>query len=362
MSVSIVPAILSGGSGSRLWPLSRAARPKQFLPLQAGGSLLQAALERAAPGADIAFSRPVLICNQDHSDLVDAELKAAGMTAELVLFEPEGRNTGAAAAAVALAVERRLGPDALVLLAPADHSVTDVAAFRAAVAAGAELAMAGRVVTLGIDPDGPKTDYGYIQRGASLGPGFEIEAFKEKPDADTAAAWLAEGGWYWNAGVFLFRAGDLIAAMTRLCPDIIEPVRESLAAGTEADGRFALEAASFGRATSAPIDIAVMEKLGAAAVVPVSCGWDDLGSYEALWRAGANGPDAIVTGGDGEVVTEAGRRLFIRAEGVTVAAAGLENFVVIATGNTVLIAPLGDPAAIRTLRERLREAGREDLL
>jgi mannose-1-phosphate guanylyltransferase/mannose-6-phosphate isomerase len=363
MTAHIVPAILSGGAGSRLWPLSRADRPKQFLTLYGGQSLLGAALQRCSGDDGAAFHEPIIIANQSHQALIEQELRDQGVQSSLVIYEPSARNTAPAAAAAALAAAERHGDDALVLVAPADHRVEDVVAFRRAVASGAALAEDGRVVTLGITPDSPSPSYGYIKRGDRLSEqGFSIAAFKEKPDSATAAAWLDEGGWLWNAGLFLFRARDALHAMERLCPDIVEPVRRAYREAERSDGEIALEAKAFGEAPACPFDVAVMERIDRAAVVPVSCGWDDLGAYEALWRTGADREGAVVSSGSGRVVAAGAKRIFAHSDQVTVVAAGVEELVIVATPEVVLVAPLSDPAAIKEIRGRLEELGLTHLL
>ncbi|MHC8508238.1 MAG: mannose-1-phosphate guanylyltransferase/mannose-6-phosphate isomerase [Rhodospirillales bacterium] len=349
----ILPVILCGGSGLRLWPLSRPQRPKQFLPLDGGETLLRRTLERTGgPG----FAAPVIITGADHRFMAAEEARRAGFTGVRVIVEPEGRNT-APAAAVAALVGAKDSDDPLILLAPSDHIVKNPDAFRAAVGAGAEAALAGRIVTFGVTPSGPHTGYGYIKRGPALAAGsaagsvsgFSVERFTEKPDKKTAEGFLAEGGYDWNAGIFLFRASVMVDEMARLAPETLAAAESALQSG-EADGAFFhLGAEAFARAPKAPLDTAVMEKTDKAAVVPVDMGWTDAGSWAALRDISAPDSDGNVT--EGPVHLHGVSGSYVRSDGVPLGVAGLKDVAVIASEDGVLAAPLNSAESVRALAE-----------
>lgn len=346
----ILPVVLCGGSGLRLWPLSRPQRPKQFLPLDGGETLLRRTLERAS-GAG--FAQPVIITGAEHRFMAGDEARRAGFAAARVIAEPEGRNT-APAAAVAALCGAESGADALILLAPSDHIVTKPDAFRAALETGARAALAGRIVTFGVTPDSPNTGYGYIKRGAALEDGFAVERFTEKPDEKTAAGFLAEGGYDWNAGIFLFRASVMADEMARLAPETWAAAEAALKNGAEEDGVLHLNAADFARAPKAPLDTAVMEKTDKAAVVPVDMGWTDAGSWAALLGIGAADADGNVTHGPVHLHNVSGS--YVRSDGAPLGVAGLKDIAVIASEDGVLAAPLADAEAVRALAEMAEAA------
>jgi mannose-1-phosphate guanylyltransferase/mannose-1-phosphate guanylyltransferase/mannose-6-phosphate isomerase len=317
----IRPVILSGGAGTRLWPLSRAGRPKQFLALAGEESLLKATARRAG-----AWGAPIVVAGRDQALAVRAELPDARL-----LLEPCARGTAAAVALAALGAEE----GELLLVMPSDHHIEDEAAFRAAVEAAAPLARDGWLVTFGIEADRPETGYGYIQRGEALGPGaFRAARFAEKPDRETASAWLDEGGWDWNAGIFLFAREAVLAALEEHGPEIVEAARGDLEA-----------------APSASIDRAVMEKAARVAVVPVRMGWSDIGSWDALHALGPLDADGNLLTGD--VVAPGSRSCLVRSEGPVVVALGVEDLVIVATERAVLVVPRGESQRVREAIEAL---------
>lgn len=281
MKHRIVPAILSGGAGTRLWPLSTPAKPKQFHALVGPVSLFTATLRRVSGDTEaLSFAKPIVLCNAAHEALVREHL--GGVEAAAIVLEPVGRNT-AAAAAVAAALSAEIDPDALVLLAPADHMIADVDAFHAAIARAAPQAHE-RIVTFGITPTRPDIGYGYIKSGAALSEGvFAIEAFREKPDADTAARYLAEGGYYWNAGIFLFAPRVLLEEFAASA-DIRDAALDSLRKAKRVGAHIHLDAESFARAPALPLDIALMERTARGAVTPCVIGWTDVGSFDEIRR------------------------------------------------------------------------------
>ncbi len=356
MAGEIRPVILSGGGGTRLWPLSRAAYPKQLLALGGGGSLLQETVSRVtAPG----FAPPLVICNEDYRFLVAQQLRDLGAAGQ-VMLEPEGRNTAPAAAVAALHLAQA-DPEALLLLLPSDHVIADVDGFRAAVAAGARAAGGGWLVTFGVTPDRPETGYGYVKRADAVGeaPGcFQVDRFVEKPDAETAAAYLASGDYAWNSGMFLFSAGALLEELRRLEPDIVAACEAALAAGEQDLDFLRLNADAFAKSPSISLDHAVMEKTQKAAVVPVDMGWSDVGSWDALWRVSPSDKAGNTLVGD--VVSLDSRGSYLHSESGLLAAVGVEDLAVVATADAVMVCPRARAQEVRDLVARLDRDARPE--
>ena len=351
----ITPIILSGGVGSRLWPLSRSTFPKQLLDLAGPYSMLQQTLLRAQ-GAE--FRPPVLICNTEHRFLVAEQARAVGITPQVILLEPVGRGTAPAAALAALLVAAQ-DPDGMVLLLPADHIVRDAPAFRAAMESGLAAARDGKLVTLGIRPTAPDTGYGYIQCGASLygsAQSFSVSRFVEKPDAATARAYLESGGYYWNSGIFLFQAANYLAELERLEPGIVTACRAALA-DAKPDLDFLRLGPAFESCKSISIDYAVMEHTKNAAMVAVEMGWSDVGSWQALWQV--TDKDAQGNACKGDVLLEDVRNSYLRSEGPLVAALGVEDVVVVATADAVLVASMAHAQDVKKIVAQLEKSGRE---
>ena len=330
MSISIQPVILCGGAGTRLWPESRGARAKQFLPLTGADSLFQQTLARTPAGPD--FAPPLVICGEGHVATVREQMD---VIQGLLLVEPMPRNT---AAAIALAVAQA-DADTLLLVMPSDHVIADVPAFHAAIAKAARLAQADWLVTFGIAPDAPETGFGYIASGDAIGAdGFAVARFVEKPPFDEAERMIAAGGYSWNAGIFLFRAGRMRDAMLTHCRAIFEAADDALAAAMRDGDALHADAARFERAPSDSIDYAVMEKDDRVAVVPVAMGWSDLGSWQAVHSLAASDAAGNVTTGD--VFAHDARGNLIRAGGKRVSIVGLEDIAVIVDGDDILVMPL----------------------
>ena len=330
----IVPVILSGGSGSRLWPLSRKAMPKQLLALVGDNTMIQETVARTR-GED--FTAPIVIAGQEHRFMIAEQLRAAGVADARIILEPAGRNTAPAAAVAALKVLED-DPDGLILLMPSDHIVGNLKAFHAAVQVAAAAARTGALVTFGIRPAAPETGYGYIKGAAPLEgvPGaFTVERFVEKPDRPTAQTYLESGGYYWNGGMFLFSAKTFIKDMEWLEPAMLGFCRDAITHAHRDMDFIRLGEVAFLACPSQSIDYAIMEHVPHAAVVPVEMGWSDVGSWQSLWDISphdANGNTIL-----GDVVTQGASNSYIRSEGPLVALVGVENLVVVATKDAVLV-------------------------
>lgn len=347
---TLVPVILCGGSGTRMWPLSRRLRPKQLLPLTGTRTLLHETIARL-DGLDA--TEPVVVCGEGVRFAVAEQLAAAEVEAAIVV-EPAGRNT---APAIGAAV-RGLDGDPYVLVCPSDHHVADPAAFRAAVAAGLPLADAGHIVVFGVPPTHPATGFGYVQCGAPLGEGFEVATFTEKPDATTAKAWVEAGTHWWNAGVFLFRRQAFLDELARHAPAV---AAACTAAAAEAQTRhgFVRLGDSFLDAPSVPVDVAVMERTDRAAVVPLDAGWQDLGTWSALWAALPHDDAGNATTGD--VVLSGCRDSLVHASRRLVVALDLVDHVVVETADAVLVAPRRSAERVKDVVAELAAEGRDEV-
>jgi mannose-1-phosphate guanylyltransferase len=348
----ITPVILSGGSGTRLWPLSRSQRPKQLLALTGERTMLQMTAARCTDRAR--FGAAIIVTNALHASEIAVQLDQDRPAA--IILEPAGRNTAPAIALAAL----ESAPDAPLLVMPSDHVIDDVAAFHAAIEAAMPLVEQGWLVTFGITPDKPETGYGYIRRGEAVTAGVQkVDAFIEKPDLARAQAYLAEGNYSWNGGIFLFRADAYLAALERFEPDMLAAVRASLA-GAAREGSMILPAAeAFLSARSESIDYAVMEKADRVAVVPVEMGWSDVGSWDALHLLGV--PDDKGNVLQGDVVSIDSSGCMIRSEGPVVTVAGVSDLIVVATRDAVMILPRGSSQEVKKIVEALKAKEHETL-
>ncbi|HTV78418.1 MAG TPA: mannose-1-phosphate guanylyltransferase/mannose-6-phosphate isomerase [Steroidobacteraceae bacterium] len=350
----LIPVILSGGAGTRLWPLSRELYPKQLLALLGPRTMLQQTALRVS-GLDCAA--PVIICNEAHRFLVAEQLRALKVAPRAIVLEPFGRNTAPAIALAALAALRDSGSvDPLLLVLPADHVIRDTAVFQQAVRTALPAAEQGQLVTFGIVPNAPETGYGYIHRGAAQGALYAISRFVEKPDRARAQQFLDAGDYYWNSGMFLFRAGRYLAELTRLAPEIAAACRSAFESGRSDLDFTRVDADAFERCPSDSIDYAVMEKTAGAVVVPLDAGWSDVGSWSALHEASAADADGNVAHGD--VLQEDSAGCYLYAESRLVATVGLKDHVVVETKDAVLVAPRDRVQDVKRLVNRLKEQGR----
>ncbi|QDW66193.1 mannose-1-phosphate guanylyltransferase/mannose-6-phosphate isomerase [Luteimonas granuli] len=340
------PVLLSGGSGTRLWPLSREAYPKQFLALAGRHTMLQDTWLRVAP---LASQAPIVVANEEHRFLAGEQLRQVGVDGAAIVLEPVGRNTAPAIAAAALQAMAG-GDDPLLLVLPSDHVVRDAAAFQAAVREASPAAESGALVTFGIVPESPETGFGYIQAGPGRGV-RQVLRFVEKPDAATARAYLEEGGYYWNSGMFLFRASRYLEELGRFRPEMLEAVRAAFAGATR-DGDFVrLDRDAFAAAPADSIDYAVMEKTGTAMVLPVDIGWNDVGSWSALWQVSAQ--DAHGNAHNGEVIAIDSRNSYVWSRRM-VALVGVDDLVVVETDDAVLVARKDRVQQVKDVVARLK--------
>lgn len=352
---------MSGGSGTRLWPLSRKAMPKQMHALISDLTLIQHTIERvAAVGDELDYAAPVVILNESQLEIAAQQVATLNLDTVQFVVEPEGRNTAAVAAIASELVARQYGDDALVLLMPADHHIEDVEGFRATVRRASHLGQEGRIVTFGIRPTEPATGFGYIQRGDVQGDGFQVKRFTEKPDLDTAAGFIAEGGYYWNAGIFLFNCETLKAELQRHEPDMMSSCQQALDRGEVAGDVLRLDRSSFASCRSESFDYAIMEKTNLAAVVPADFAWSDVGSWSALWDVSSKDDGNNVTRGD--VIIEGATDCLVMSTGLKVGLIGCHDLVVVATGDAVLVAEKSRDQQVKSIVEKLKKEGRLDLL
>ncbi len=353
--MTITPVLLCGGSGTRLWPLSRKSYPKQFAPLVGRDSLFQASAQRLT-GAG--FGAPLVITGSDFRFIVTEQLAETGIEGGTVLIEPEGRNTAPAVLAAALHLAKT-DPDALMLVAPSDHVIPEADAFRAAVEMGRPVAQTGGLVTFGIAPDRPETGYGYLElaEAPQQGP-VPLSRFVEKPDAETAAQMLASGNFLWNAGIFLFSVKAIIAAYQAHAPQLIAPVQAAVDGLAQDLNFYRLAETPWGAAEDISIDYAVMEKAENLSVVPFAGAWSDLGGWDAVWRE--SGPDkdsGVVTGGPATAIDCTDTLLRSESEGLELVGIGLKDTIVVATPDAVLVADASRAQDVKLAVSSLKQKG-----
>ena len=350
------PVIIAGGSGSRLWPLSRQLNPKQFLALVSPDvTMLQATIQRLR-GLDAAAPR--LICNEEHRFLAAEQLRQLGMEEADILLEPVGRNT---APAIALAALHSIaeGEDPILLVLAADHLIRDTGAFHDSVRQALPLARAGKLVTFGIVPTSPETGYGYIEQGQALGEGgFAVSRFVEKPDVATASDYLAQGNYFWNSGMFLLRASVYLEELEKFRPDILAACRKAHGACQRDMHFIRVDRDAFAACPEDSIDYAVMEKTDQAAMVPLDGGWSDIGSWSALWEVSDKDADGNVIKGD--VLAHSCQNTHIHADSRLVAALGVQDLVIVETKDAVLVAHRDQVQDVKKVVEQIRKDGRHE--
>jgi mannose-1-phosphate guanylyltransferase/mannose-6-phosphate isomerase len=357
---AIFPVILSGGSGTRLWPLSRTMYPKQFIRFfdEQTSSFLAAALRRL--GSQAGFADPIIVCNNDHRFLVKEEVERAGVHPCAILLEPMARNTAPAAAVAALRVARE-DPGGILAVMPSDHVIKDEHAFVGAIERAAQVARTGKLVLFGVAPSAPHTGYGYIRRGeplAGFAGAFAVERFTEKPDRETAAAYLQAGTYFWNSGIFVFAARAFLDELARLEPSILDAARQALSDAREDLDFLRLDAGAFARAPATSIDYAVMERTGLAAVLPVDIGWSDVGSWSSLWELSPHdrGGNAV----RGDALLEATANCYIHSERALIATLGVEDLVIVDTPDALLVADRARAQEVSGIVARLKQSGRKE--
>ncbi|BBO72731.1 mannose-1-phosphate guanylyltransferase [Desulfosarcina widdelii] len=358
---TILPVILAGGSGTRLWPLSRALYPKQLIRLVDRHTMLQNTILRLDGLADV--GRPMVICNDEYRFMVAEQLRQIEIEPHAIILEPVGRNT-APALAVAAMRTMESGADPVLLILPADHHIQIPENFRQVVQAGVKHALDGRLITFGIVPQSPETGYGYIKMGEPLGENKEddtavtIAAFVEKPDLETAKQYLATKAYCWNSGMFMFRASTVLQALEAFVPDIVAACRKAVERGTADLDFFRLDKKAFSSCPGNSIDYAVMEKTDRGAMIPMEAGWNDLGSWEALWQVGEkDGMNNVVKG---DVVLHDVEDSYLHAEDRLLAAVGLKDHIVVETSDAVMISPRDRVQDVKGLVDRLKAKQREE--
>ena len=348
----INPVILSGGSGTRLWPLSREQYPKQLLSLLGERTLLQQTVSRLDGMEHVAD--PLLVCNEEHRFLIAEQLRQLGKTPADIILEPVGRNTAPALTLAALALMKTAPDDALMLVMPADHVIQDVQAFHSAVKVGAVLAERGRLVTFGIVPTAPETGYGYIKQG----DGNDVAAFVEKPDAETAVGYVNSGGYVWNSGMFMMLAGAWLEELNRFHPAMLEACKAAYEQG-QRDGEFyRVNVQAFASCQSNSIDYAVMEETERASVVSLDAGWSDIGAWSSLWETSARDAHGNVVQGD--VYAYATQNTLLIAQHRFLAAVGLDDIIVVETPDAVLVAHKKHAQSVKEVVNRLKAEKRSE--
>jgi mannose-1-phosphate guanylyltransferase/mannose-6-phosphate isomerase len=353
----IVPVILSGGSGTRLWPVSRESFPKQLWALVSDRTMIQ---ETALRANGPAFAAPIVVCNQEHRFLIAEQLRNAGIVGARIVLEPVGRNSAPAIAAAAVLVAEE-DPDAVLWMMAADAAIADVPALLTALDSAVVAARHGRIVTFGMRPTAPETGYGYIEQGPELAeaPGVHAVArFREKPDAAAAASFVADGRHLWNSGMFVFTARTLMEELDAHAPDVLPAVRLSVAERTADLDFIRLGVEAFSACPSISLDYAVAERTHRAAVVPADIGWSDVGSWSALWELGAKDAAGNVTLGD--VVLESAENCYVRTDGQLTAVVGLKDTVLVVTEDAVLAMHRDMAQDVKKIVDRLKAAGRPE--
>ena len=352
---NIVPVLLCGGVGSRLWPVSRQGRPKQYLNLMGSDSMLQQTLSRLS---GLEHASPIIVCNEEHRFMVAEQLRQLGIDSPTIILEPEGKNT---APAIALAAHEasKMNADANLLILPADHYVGKPAALLAAIGNAATASIQGKLVTFGLVPSQPETGYGYIKRGEALSPDVAVlDKFVEKPNQETAEAYIASGDYVWNSGMFMFTAQTFLQSLCRCQPAMAAACLEAMS-GAEYDMDFVRPSAdAFARCPSDSIDYAVMEQTPDGVVVSLDCDWSDIGAWSALWEAGDQDEDGNVVQGD--VIVDNTQGSYVRSQSRLVTTTGVVDLVIVETVDAVLVADRHSVQDVKHIVNALKAAGRSE--
>jgi len=359
----IYPVILAGGSGTRLWPMSRSLYPKQLINLYNAHTMLQNTILRLSGLNDL--GDPVVICNENHRFMTAEQIRRIDINDFKIILEPAARNTAPAIALAALILDENLTSghqdDPVMLVLPADHEIKNIDAFHEIIQSGAQLARQGKLVTFGIVPSSPETGYGYIKKGDRLDnsdPAFMIDRFVEKPDYETAVSYLESGDFCWNSGMFMFKASAVISELGAFAPDMLEKCRTAIKNGNMDLDFFRVDKAAFEAITEDSIDYAVMEKTAKGVVIALDAGWNDLGSFDALWQTGDKDECNNVTSGD--VLVHNVTDTYIHSDSRLVAAVGLEKFVIVDTKDAVLVAPRDQVQDVKKIVTQLKAQKREE--
>ncbi len=355
----IIPLVLAGGSGTRLWPLSRELFPKQLLNLTDEHSMLENTLLRLQGLTSIAA--PLIVCNETHRFMVAEQLRRIEVSPFSIMLEPMGKNTAPAIAVAALKLAEQV-EDPVLLVLPADHVIHNISRFHDVVLQGAALAEQGYLITFGIVPDAPETGYGYIKKGAALKNGDNavctIDRFVEKPDYDTACHYVESGKYFWNSGMFMFRTSCIISELERHEPEILSACRRALEKGVNDLDFFRLDRGSFAEVKPESIDCAVMEKTDKGAIIPFDAGWNDLGSWDALWHTGRKDENNNVLTGD--VLLSNVKNSYLYSQNRLIAAVGIEDHVIVETRDAVLVAPRDQVQDVKLIVGQLKKRSRQE--
>ena len=358
----IIPVILSGGSGSRLWPMSRELNPKQFLSFYGDQTMLQETMARLNGVTDLA--EPIVVCNEEHRFMVAQQMSDLGVTVDKIILEPIGRNTAPAIAAAAEYIQEKEGSeDAVMLILAADHIIQNTAEFHRVIDAGRRVAEQGQLITFGIVPDKAETGYGYIKRAESFAKeqdAYRVERFVEKPDLETAQQYFDSGEYYWNSGMFMFQASTILEELKALSPKIYQAVKKAVSEGIKDLDFCRLDKTSFTDSPSDSIDYAVMEKTDKAVVLPLDAGWNDVGAWSALWEINEKDENGNVFHGD--ILHHDVSNSYIHADERMVAVVGVDNCVVIETADAVLVVDKDRSQDVKSIVNQLKATQREEIL
>jgi len=368
MTNSVIPVVLSGGSGSRLWPLSRELNPKQFLPLVGENSMLQETLLRLCNDKKTSpidsTTAPVVVCNNEHRFLAAEQLRKIGYENPSIILEPIGRNTAPAIAVAALhLISQKNNEDPIMLVLPADHVIENIDQFHKTLTHAVELAKKGKLVTFGIVADSPETGYGYIQQGNSVNhscPAYEIQKFVEKPDGNTAQQYLDSGDYLWNSGMFLFKCSVYLEQLKQLQPEMSQYCQQAINKSSTDNDFIRLDEKSFNDCPADSIDYAVMEKTNQGVVIPLDAQWSDVGAWDALWDIGDKNEQGNVCSGD--ILLNDVENSYIHSEYRLTAAIGMKNCIIIETADAILVADKSKAQEVKTIVQQLKAQKRDEAM